>query len=188
MVTATASAHALAEARAVVESVLDPELGDITIGDLGLVRDVTCEDGRIVVEVTPTYGACPAFETICHDIEAALAAHGRQDSTVVRRPHPPWTSDWMTERGRQLLQAGGISPPSERAAPGPVFVPLLSTRTDDVLLDVDAPCPICASTETETVSWFGSSACKSLHRCRSCHETYEAFKTVASTSPVRKTS
>lgn len=182
------STTAAAQARLVVESVLDPELGDITIGDLGLVRDVRCEEGRIVVEVTPTYGACPAFEAICHDIEAALTAHGHRDPKVMRRAHPPWTSDWVTERGRELLQAGGITPPSERAASGAVFVPLSSTRADDSLSDVTVPCPVCDSTETETVSWFGSSACKSLHRCRSCHETYEAFKTVASTSPVRKTS
>lgn len=188
MVSATAAPDALAQAREVVESVLDPELGDITIGDLGLVRDVRSEDGRIVVEVTPTYGACPAFEAICHDIEAALMTHGHREPRVMRRAHPPWTSDWVTERGRELLRAGGITPPSERAASGPVFVPLLSTRTDHVPLEAVVPCPLCASTATETVSWFGSSACKSLHRCRSCHETYEAFKTVASTSPVRKTS
>jgi ring-1,2-phenylacetyl-CoA epoxidase subunit PaaD len=37
-------------------------------------------------------------------------------------------------------------------------------------------CPRCASTDTERLSEFGSTACKALYRCRTCREPFEYFK------------
>jgi ring-1,2-phenylacetyl-CoA epoxidase subunit PaaD len=39
-------------------------------------------------------------------------------------------------------------------------------------------CPHCASLDTETVSEFGSTPCKALHRCRACLEPFEYFKCI----------
>lgn len=160
-------------ARTAVENVEDPELVDVTIGDLGIVRDVRREGTEVVVDLTPTYTACPAFDAIREAVETALHTAGVEHAVVRRRLSPAWTSDWMTERGRRALHAGGIAPPAVRAD-GPVNLPLPTIRPRTH----DTPCPQCRSTETEIVSWHGSSACKSLCRCRSCAETFESFKTV----------
>jgi ring-1,2-phenylacetyl-CoA epoxidase subunit PaaD len=37
-------------------------------------------------------------------------------------------------------------------------------------------CPQCGSAETEEISRFGSTPCKSLWRCRSCAEPFDLFK------------
>jgi ring-1,2-phenylacetyl-CoA epoxidase subunit PaaD len=37
-------------------------------------------------------------------------------------------------------------------------------------------CPHCGSDDTEKISEFGSTACKSLLRCRACREPFELFK------------
>ena len=39
-------------------------------------------------------------------------------------------------------------------------------------------CPHCRSLDTETVSQFGSTPCKALHRCRACLEPFEYFKCI----------
>lgn len=163
----------LEAARSAVEAVEDPELVDVTIGDLGIVRDVRREGTAIVVDLTPTYTACPAFEVIRSDVEAALRISGFDRTVVRRRLSPAWSSDWMTARGRQALRAGGVAPPAERAA-GTIDLPTPSLRPQTQ----STTCPQCGSRETEIVSWHGSSACKSLCRCRACAETFESFKTV----------
>ena len=56
-------------AREVAARVVDPELPVVTIEDLGILRDVTEDDqGRVHVQVTPTYSGCPAMETIRTDL------------------------------------------------------------------------------------------------------------------------
>jgi ring-1,2-phenylacetyl-CoA epoxidase subunit PaaD len=39
-------------------------------------------------------------------------------------------------------------------------------------------CPRCDSRDTERLSAFGSTACKSLYRCRACREPFEYFKPI----------
>jgi ring-1,2-phenylacetyl-CoA epoxidase subunit PaaD len=48
-------------------------------------------------------------------------------------------------------------------------------------LTVRAPvvhCPQCGSADTERTSEFGATACKSLHRCRSCSEPFDRVKEI----------
>jgi ring-1,2-phenylacetyl-CoA epoxidase subunit PaaD len=165
----------LERARAAAEAVEDPELVDVTIGDLGLVRDVRQEGSTVIVELTPTYTACPAFEVIRDDVLEALNVAGIEYAAVVRRLSPPWSSDWVTERGRAALQASGVAAPRERAS-GPIGVQIL--RAPVHARSESAECPVCGSDRTEVTSWYGSSACKSLCHCLACDETFESFKTV----------
>jgi ring-1,2-phenylacetyl-CoA epoxidase subunit PaaD len=145
----------LAIARAVAESVPDPELPAVTVVELGILRDVTMrQDGRVEVEITPTYSGCPATVLIRQEIEQALARAGFPDVVVRTVLSPAWSSDWLTDAARRKLRAAGIAPPSS----GPVA------------------CPRCGSTDTETISEFGATACKALCRCRTCREPFEAFK------------
>ncbi len=145
----------LATARAVAESVPDPELPALTVAELGILRDVAMrQDGRVEVEITPTYIGCPAMTIIRQEIEQALARSGFPDAVVRTVLSPAWSSDWLSEAARSKLREAGIAPPST----GPVA------------------CPRCGSTDTETISEFGATACKALCRCRACREPFEAFK------------
>lgn len=155
------------QARAVVASVLDPELPVLTLDDLGILRDISVDAlGVVTVTVTPTYSGCPAMEEIRQDITAALAAHGWTDVTVRTVLSPAWTTDWMSENGRRRLLEEGIAPPSARRG-GPVPVQLGPTPVR---------CPRCDATDTEELSRFGATACKALWRCRVCREPFDRFK------------
>jgi ring-1,2-phenylacetyl-CoA epoxidase subunit PaaD len=156
--------HALV--RPVVADVADPEVPVLTIDDLGILRDVTITAaGHISVTITPTYSGCPAMEAIRSDITGALAASGFHDVSVRLVLAPAWTTDWMSEAGKQKLLAYGIAPPQPRTGSA-VMVPL-SLR-----------CPQCGSPDTRELSRFGSTACKALWVCTSCQEPFDHFKAI----------
>jgi ring-1,2-phenylacetyl-CoA epoxidase subunit PaaD len=148
----------------VVAQVLDPELPVLTIHDLGVLRDVRVEGDHVVVIITPTYSGCPAMDAIRADIEAALRTHEFSDYSVETVLSPAWTTDWMSDNGKQKLLDYGIAPPSGAAARGVVPV-RLSVR-----------CPQCGSPDTGEVSRFGSTACKALWTCNACLEPFDHFK------------
>lgn len=151
----------------VAADVLDPELPVITIADLGILRDVTEDDqGRVHVQITPTYSGCPAMETISTDLVDALTTAGYQHVDVEFVLSPAWTTDWMTEQGRARLAAYDIAPPAPRPTGGAVPV-ALSVR-----------CPQCGSPDTRESSRFGSTSCKSLWVCQSCREPFDHFKAI----------
>ena len=152
-----------AELREVLGQVCDPEIPVITIEDLGVLRAVQVDGDRVVVTITPTYSGCPAMQEIEADVRAALPGYDVEVRTVLT---PAWTTDWMTEQGREKLQAYGIAPPERRPA-GPVLVQLGPPRLT---------CPQCGSADTEELSRFGSTSCKSMWRCRACREPFDHFR------------
>ena len=154
-------------AHEVAGAVLDPELPVVTIDDLGILRDVTEDDqGRVHVQITPTYSGCPAMETIRTDLVEALTSAGYQQVSVEFVLAPAWTTDWISDEGRRKLEEYGVAPPAPRATDGPVAL-TLSVR-----------CPHCGSVDTRESSRFGSTACKSLWVCQSCREPFDHFKTL----------
>ncbi len=156
----------LERAREVAGGVLDPELPVLTIGDLGVLRDVViADDGAVEVTVTPTYSGCPAMDAIRTDVVAALRKAGHDDVRVRTVLAPAWTTDWISERGRAALAAFGVAPPGRRGS-GPVAV-TLAVR-----------CPRCGSPDTREISRFGSTACKALWQCRACAEPFDHVKTL----------
>lgn len=149
----------------VLAQVPDPELPAVSVVDLGIVREVEeSPDGRrVVVTVTPTYSGCPATEAIRSDIAAALAA--TYDAVEVRtRLSPPWTTEWVSARGRARLSSAGISPP-----PGRQPLPLL-------VEDRPHACPRCGSRELEQLAGFGATPCLALWRCTACREPFDHMK------------
>jgi ring-1,2-phenylacetyl-CoA epoxidase subunit PaaD len=155
-------------ARDVVARVVDPELPMLTIDDLGVLRDVEVDHGAVVVTLTPTYSGCPALATMRSDVLVALRAAGYERAEVRTALAPAWSSDWISERGRAALAEHGISPPRHDAGP-----------TDLVLRPSRPPaCPQCASTDTRETSPFGTTACRSLHTCRACGETFDHVKEI----------
>ena len=172
--------------RAALDDVTDPEIPVVTIADLGVLRDVSVEAGRVVVTLTPTYSGCPAMQEIEADVRGALAGRGWDDVEVRTVLAPAWTTDWMSERGREALRAYGIAPPARRA-PGPVPVTLGSVAPGSVAPGSAAPgssalapaepdCPRCASPRTEELTRFASTSCRSLWRCLDCREPFDHFK------------
>jgi ring-1,2-phenylacetyl-CoA epoxidase subunit PaaD len=160
-------------AYAVAAETPDPELPQLTIADLGILRDVDVTADGVVVTITPTYSGCPAMREIGADVERRLAAAGFGGVTVRTRLAPAWSSDWITAEGRRKLAEAGIAPPSAappRGVSGPVPVKL-STVPSDVVR-----CPRCGSLSTRETARFGATACKSLHRCDACGEPFEAVK------------
>jgi ring-1,2-phenylacetyl-CoA epoxidase subunit PaaD len=164
MVTATSPAWTVAAA------VPDPEVPVLTIEDLGILRDVRDEDGRVTVVLTPTYSGCPAMDAIRQDVELALTAAGYDEVDVRFALAPAWTTDWMSADGRRKLAEFGIAPPTGRAPRGPVPV-TLSLRPPPPVT-----CPQCGSPDTHEVSRFGSAPCRALYACRSCLEAFDHFK------------
>jgi len=151
---ATAVADLSVEAiMAVLDQVMDPEIPVVSITDLGIVRAVTLSPPRVMI--SPTYTGCPATLTIEQAIRDALDAAGFREVFVERVLFPPWTTDWITERGRQRLKAFGIAPPNPSAT---------------------AECPQCGSSDTVEVSRFGSTPCKAQWQCNACHEPFDRFK------------
>lgn len=139
----------------VLATVPDPEIPVLSVVDLGIVREV---DARArTVTITPTYTGCPATLVIERDIRAALDAAGLRDVRIDTTLAPPWTTDWISEAGKEKLRAYGIAPPNAAG-------------------DRRVECPQCGSAETEEISRFGSTPCKALWRCRACAEPFDLFK------------
>jgi ring-1,2-phenylacetyl-CoA epoxidase subunit PaaD len=138
---------------AVLETVPDPEIPVLTITDLGIVRGI--EDDPPRVRISPTYTGCPATVAIEMMIREALDKAGFDHVHIERVLFPPWTTDWISKRGRERLKVYGIAPPDPSAL---------------------AECPQCGSTDTEEVSRFGATPCKAQWRCKSCLEPFERFK------------
>lgn len=157
------SAEAAWEAAAAVP---DPEVPCVTVADLGILRWVRVENGVAVAGVTPTYSGCPAVLAIELAVEAALRDAGFE-ARIERVLTPPWTTDWITEEGREKLRDYGIAPPVKASG---------SIRS--LFGDVTVACPKCGSTDTEKLSEFGSTACKAHYRCRTCVEPFDYFKCI----------
>ncbi|WP_233221136.1 1,2-phenylacetyl-CoA epoxidase subunit PaaD [Streptomyces carminius] len=149
----------------VAGAVPDPELPVVSLAELGVLRALRVTgEGRVEVELTPTYTGCPAMEAMAADIERALRAHGVAEVTVRTVLAPPWTTDAITAEGRRKLAAAGIAPPRPGTVCGPVAV------------DLAVRCPQCGSTDTVLLSRFSSTACKALRRCAACREPFDHFK------------
>lgn len=157
----------------VVGTVTDPELPMLTLGDLGIVRDVREDDDGVVVTITPTYSGCPAMESIRDDIVGALRSAGFGRARVRTILAPAWSSDWISEAGRAKLAEAGISPPGpvQHRVSGPVPL-LLGTRSSLVT------CPNCGHSETERIAAFSATACRELRRCPECREPFEHVKEI----------
>jgi ring-1,2-phenylacetyl-CoA epoxidase subunit PaaD len=152
---------------AAAAAVLDPEVPAVTVAELGMLRDVSIDDeGRAVAKVSPTYSGCPAVLAIELAIETALNKAGFE-AVIERVISPPWTTDWITEEGREKLRAYGIAPPVKS-----------STSPRALFGEVSVDCPSCSSSNTVKISEFGSTACKAQYQCRDCAEPFEYFKCI----------
>lgn len=148
----------------IAATISDPEIPVLSIVDLGVLRDVKVENGKIEVVITPTYSGCPAMNLITMNLECAIEDEGYGLPRVTTVLSPAWTTDWMTEEGKAKLRAYGIAPPQGKAGRRALFG------------EEEVTCPHCGSNDTQRISEFGSTACKALWRCRACAEPFDYFK------------
>jgi ring-1,2-phenylacetyl-CoA epoxidase subunit PaaD len=153
-------APAVGQIRAILADVPDPEIPCVSVIDLGIVRAI--EHDRIII--TPTHTGCPATIAIERAIREALDAQGLSAIRIDTTLSPPWSTDWISEEGREKLRAYGIAPPPKGAAAA------------SLKNDAPAQCPRCGSSDTEEISRFGATPCKALWRCLACAEPFERFK------------
>ena len=144
----------------------DPEIPVITISDLGVLRDVSIENEKIVVTITPTYSGCPAMKAIESDIVSVLKENGIE-AEIKTVYSPAWTTDWMSDEAKMKLNAYGIAPPMKSPKAN---LAKSGSETRNV------KCPRCNSSNSELISQFGSTACKALFRCKDCKEPFDYFK------------
>ncbi len=155
----------VAEIEELLEEVKDPEIPVISIRELGVLRGVEVKDGNVEVTISPTYSGCPALDLMKFDVEKALRQAGIARFSVKQVLSPAWTTDWISESGKQKLRDYGIAPPPHSAD-----IRALKGKTPATA------CPQCGSTDTELLSQFGSTPCKALYRCKACKEPFDLFK------------
>ena len=150
-----------------LEEVCDPEVPVLSVIDLGIIRDVKIKDDEIEVVITPTYSGCPAMDMISMNIKFAMIENGYKNVKVVSVLSPAWTTDWMSQAGKEKLKAYGIAPPNPKQ---------VVCDTNLFAEEEAIQCPLCNSYHTKRISEFGSTACKALYQCQDCKEPFDYFK------------
>ena len=151
----------------ILKDVPDPEVPVLSVLDLGIIRDVLLHEEEVEVIITPTYTGCPAMDVIRMNIRMSLLENGFKNLKITTVLSPAWTTDWMSEEGKQKLKAYGIAPPNPRqqVCSNDLFAP-----------HEEVQCPQCNSYHTHRISEFGSTACKALYQCDDCKEPFDYFK------------
>ena len=148
----------------ILETVTDPEIPILSIVDLGIVRNISVDENNVEVSITPTYSGCPAMDMISMNIKMELLQQGIKRVRITQQLSPAWTTDWMTEKGKQKLKEYGIAPPVGK------FI------DQQFLESLKVECPQCHSKNTKLLSEFGSTSCKALFQCLDCKEPFDYFK------------
>ena len=150
-----------------LEEVTDPEVPVLSVIDLGIVREINSSYGDVEIVITPTYSGCPAMDVISMSIKMTLIEHGFKNVKIKTVLSPAWTTDWMSEAGKEKLKKYGIAPPN----------PKQQVCHQELFESGEAvQCPLCNSYHTHRVSEFGSTACKAQYVCNHCKEPFDYFK------------
>jgi ring-1,2-phenylacetyl-CoA epoxidase subunit PaaD len=153
----------------ILDDVFDPEIPVLSVTDLGIVRKVEFKDEsdkeeQLTVTITPTYSGCPAMDAISMNIRFALLQKGFKNIQLKQQISPAWTTDWMSDSGKEKLQKYGIAPPEGKVI------------DQQYVENLKVECPRCHSKHTELISQFGSTSCKALFKCLDCGEPFDYFK------------
>lgn len=149
-----------------LEKVKDPEIPNVSVVELGMIRNVGIESGKVYVTMTPTFIGCPAIDVIKGEITKELHNSGINNLEIKISLSNPWSSDWITSEGRKKLKEFGISPPPKHRGN-------LNTA-----LSESACCPYCNSDKTVLKNSFGSTQCRAIYFCNNCQQPFEQFKPI----------
>lgn len=147
-----------------LEEVKDPEIPVLSLVDLGVITDVTINHPEVTIELTPTFVGCPALDMMKDDIREVLGRHGIKQIEINVSFREPWSSDKISEKGKDALKKFGLAPPPS------------TTLFQDIDILEHAICPRCNTTKTELRNAFGPTLCRSIHYCHNCKEAFEQFK------------
>jgi ring-1,2-phenylacetyl-CoA epoxidase subunit PaaD len=149
-----------------LEEVKDPEIPVLSLVDLGVITEVTINEGSVRIEMTPTFVGCPALDYMKADVKEVLKKYGVRDVSVDVTFKKVWSTERISEKGKAALKQFGLAPP-----------PSNKLFTDLEILET-AICPRCNGTNTELKNPFGPTLCRSIHYCHDCREAFEQFKPV----------
>jgi ring-1,2-phenylacetyl-CoA epoxidase subunit PaaD len=151
--------------------VMDPEIPNLSIVDLGVVRNIDVRDDAIDVELMPTFVGCPALEVMKEGVRERLGLLAPDRAINVKVTlDEPWTTERITERGRQVLKSSGFAPPPPSRD--------MPARANLIQLMPVAECPYCNSRNTVMDNVFGPTLCRAIYYCRNCRQPFEQFKQV----------
>jgi ring-1,2-phenylacetyl-CoA epoxidase subunit PaaD len=150
----------------ILSEVEDPEIPVLTVIDMGIIRSVSIEGDLTTVVISPTYSGCPAMKTIETDIAEILEEKKVGNFKIITQISPAWTTDWMSESGKEKLRQTGIAPPVGSSADKGLLMSKVKTVN----------CPRCGSADTQLTSQFGTTACKALYKCNTCLDPFDYFK------------
>jgi ring-1,2-phenylacetyl-CoA epoxidase subunit PaaD len=146
----------------------DPEIPVVSLVELGVIRGVEVEEGRVRIEFTPTFLGCPAIEVMQRAMAERIRELGAEPEVRVL-VDDSWSTDRITPEGREKLREAGFAPPAPREAGAPTLVQLQSHAFR---------CPYCGSSDTTLENIFGPTPCRSLRYCNACRQPFEQFKTI----------
>ncbi len=152
------------QVRSWLEEVKDPEIQVLSLVDLGVITAIDIAGDRVRVEMTPTFVGCPALEVMKEEVLQVLRKYGVENPEVAVSFREGWSSDKISEKGKQALKKFGLSPPPDNR----LF-------TDLEILE-RAQCPRCEGTDTELKNPFGPTLCRAIYYCNHCREAFEQFK------------
>lgn len=159
------------EVRDALMDVMDPEIPHLSIVDLGILHRVDVSGDAIKVAILPTFVGCPALEVIKESVQERLEKLAPdQPITVTVTMDEPWTSDRISEKGREILKSSGFAPPTPRKA--------MPNRANLIQLLPVVECPYCNSRNTAMENAFGPTLCRAIYYCRNCRQPFEQFKQV----------
>jgi ring-1,2-phenylacetyl-CoA epoxidase subunit PaaD len=150
----------------VLDQIKDPEIPVVSLVEMGVARDVQIDGDKVIVTITPTFAGCPAMHYMREQIIEQLHAIGVEQIEVRTSLNPPWTSEWLSAEVRSKIKSIGLAPPPR----------LVNQLSIEIALMEVVECPFCGSKNTSLENSFGPTLCKSMHYCRSCHQTFERFK------------
>ena len=153
---------------AALAEIQDPEIPVISLVELGVVRDVHVEEGRVQVDFTPTFLGCPALEVMRDAMAERIRSLGAEPEVRVLTDDS-WSTDRITAAGREKLRAAGFAPPAARSAQPLRLVELQRGGFR---------CPYCGSSDTKLENLFGPTPCRSVRYCNACRQPFEQFKTI----------
>ncbi|MEQ9165686.1 MAG: 1,2-phenylacetyl-CoA epoxidase subunit PaaD [Fulvivirga sp.] len=147
-----------------LEEVKDPEIPVLSLVDLGVITNIDINEHRVAVTMTPTFVGCPAIDYMKQDVIEVLNSYGIDNVDVQVNFDEPWNSNKITDKGRKALKDFGLAPPPKH----------------NLIVDIDIldniECPNCGSNNSVMKTPFGPTACRSIHFCNNCKETFEQFK------------
>lgn len=148
-----------------LNEVMDPEIPVVSVVDMGIIREVILDERGVTITMTPTFSGCPALDVMRRDIVERVRRLAQGTVTVETVLTPPWTTDWITEAGREKLRAFGLAPPPRGGSAAVTF------------FDV-AECPRCGSRRTTLRNAFGPTLCRMIYYCQDCQDAFEQFKSL----------